>query len=88
MSDYKIHKPHRKNGITLKQILAWIAIVLLVGMYVLTLVFSMIDSPLAQQMFHASLYCTVFIPVIAWVFLMTVRLVKGSGHEESDEEQQ
>lgn len=62
-----------------KQILAWIAIIFLIGMYVVTLVLSLMQSPFARQMFHAALYCTVFIPVMAWVFLMTVKLVKGRG---------
>lgn len=98
MSDLKNLKSDKGNAesfanasggsrkITFRQIIAWIAILLLVGMYVLTLMFSLMDSPLAQQMFHASLYCTVFIPVISWVFIMTVKLVKGNGNDESDDE--
>lgn len=73
------------SKLSFKQILAWIAIILLVGMYVVTLIFSMIDSPLAKQMFYASLYCTFFIPVMSWVFLMTVKLVKGRGEDAEEE---
>lgn len=78
-------KSHGK--MTLKQIAAWIAIVLLVGMYVFTLICSIINSPLAEQMFHATLYCTFFIPVIAWVFIMTVKLVKGNGDDIENRDQ-
>lgn len=87
MSDLRNDKKHGagKGQISLKQILAWIAIIFLVGMYVLTLVCSLLDSSLAQQMFRASLFCTVFIPVISWVFIMTVNLVKGSGEKEKEE---
>lgn len=80
--------PERRKKMTLKRILAWVAMILLVGIYVLTLIFSLIDSPLAKQLFNASLYCTVFIPIISWVFLMVVKLVKGRGndHDEKREE--
>lgn len=67
-----------------KRILAWIAIILLLGMYVMTFIFSLLDSSLAQQLFHASLYCTVFIPVIAWVFIMVTKLVKGRGNDKDE----
>lgn len=81
MSDQKMEQQpaERREKMPFKRIVAWIAIVLLVGMYVITLVFSLIDSPLARQLFHASLYCTVFIPVISWVFIMVLNLVKGQG---------
>ncbi|MGN0294364.1 MAG: hypothetical protein ACI4D3_10230 [Lachnospiraceae bacterium] len=78
----------RKKGrkMTFRQIIAWIAIILLVGIYVVTLICSLIDSPLAEQMFHASLYCTFFIPVMSWVFIMTVKLVKGNAGDETHNE--
>lgn len=73
-----------RRKVTFRQIIAWIAIILLAGIYVVTLICSLIDSPLAEQMFHASLYCTFFIPVMSWVFIMTVKLVKGSGNETNE----
>lgn len=76
-----------RRKVTFRQIIAWIAIILLAGIYVVTLICSLIDSPLAEQMFHASLYCTFFIPVMSWVFLMTVKLVKGN-RNETDERQE
>lgn len=75
-----------KKKMSRKQVLAWTAIILLVGIYVVALVFSLIDSPFAQQMFHAALYCTFIIPIMCWVFLMTVKLVKGKGYEKEDKE--
>lgn len=90
MSDYRKDRrmqkqsSGRRKNMTFRRILAWIAIILLAGMYVLTLIFSLIDSPLARQLFHASLYCTVFIPVISWVFLMVVKLVKGQGNDREE----
>ena len=74
---------NQKGKKTFHRILAWIAIIFLVAMYVLTLVFSIMDSPLAEQLFRASLYCTVFIPVISWVFIMVVKLLKN-WNEDSD----
>ena len=86
MDEMSSYQGEKRRKVTFRQIIAWIAIILLVGMYVVTLVCSIIDSPLAEQMFHASLYCTFFVPVISWVFLMTVKLVKGSGKNDLYEE--
>ena len=76
-----------RRKMTFRQIIAWIAIIMLAGIYVMTLICSFIDSPLAEQMFHASLYCTFFIPVMSWVFIMTVKLVKGNGNETGEKQE-
>lgn len=75
----------KKNKVTLKQILAWAAIILLAAMYVITFICSLINSPFATQMFQASLFCTFFIPVMVWVFILTIKLVKKDTEENSEE---
>lgn len=65
----------------LRRVLAWIAILALLMLYAMTLVFSLIDSPLGKRLLAASLFATVFIPVLCWVFLLTIRLVKGKGQQ-------
>ena len=57
----------------IRQLLAWIAILALVGLYVATLIFSLIGSPFAQKMFQASLLCTFVIPIIIWLCMMALK---------------
>lgn len=76
MSDQ--HSAEKKQ---LRRVLAWIAIFALLLLYAMTLVFSLIDSPLGKRLLAASLFATVFIPVLCWVFLLTIRLVKGRGQQ-------
>ena len=61
-----------------KQILALAGIILLVAMYVCTLIFAIINSPQTQVLFRASLACTIIIPVILYVFLMSAKMVRPS----------
>lgn len=72
----------------IQQILAWIAIIALVGLYAATLIFSLIGSPFAQKMFQASLFCTFFIPITVWVCLMALRWSKNSSFEVYPDEEE
>lgn len=60
-----------------KQILAIIAIVLLVGLYLSTLVFAIIGSSDTMVMFKAAIFSTVVIPVLIWAYSMIFRLLKN-----------
>ena len=62
----------------IRQILAWIAIIALVGLYVATLIFSLIGSPFAQKMFQASLLCTFVIPIIICLCMMALKWSEDS----------
>ncbi len=72
---------HIQKGLPmkLKRILAIVGIIILAGMYVLTLIFALIDSPLKNSLLYASLYCTVIIPVLIYVFLLLIRLFGKKG---------
>lgn len=59
-----------------KQIAAIISIILLVGMYVLTLVFALIDHSETQSMLKASLYTTMVIPVMLYLFIFLTKMFK------------
>lgn len=52
-----------------KQISAIIAIILLVGLYVATFIFALIDSPNSGGMFQACLFATIGIPILLWIWL-------------------
>ncbi|MGN0268224.1 MAG: hypothetical protein ACI4D7_11165 [Lachnospiraceae bacterium] len=62
----------------IRQILAWIAILALVGLYVATLIFSLIGSPFAQRMFQASLIGTFVIPIMIWLCMMALKWSEDS----------
>ena len=57
----------------MKRILALAAVVLLAGMYVLTLIFALMKSEHAQAMFRGALGCTILIPVLLYLILMVAR---------------
>lgn len=59
-----------------KQIAAIISIILLVGMYVLTLIFALIDHSETQSMLKASLYTTMVIPVMLYLFIFLTKMFK------------
>lgn len=59
-----------------KQIFAIIAIVLLVGLYLSTLVFAIIGSSDTMVLFKAAIFSTVVIPVLIWAYSMIFRLLK------------
>lgn len=60
-----------------KQIFAILAIVLLVGLYLSTLIFALIGSSDAMVLFKASIFSTVVIPVLIWAYSMIFRLLKN-----------
>ena len=66
-----------------KRILAMMGIVLLVGIYLLTLIFALIDHPMKSSMLYAALYATVVIPVLLYAFLLIGKLLHKD--ESSDE---
>lgn len=65
-----------------KRILALVGIVLLVGIYLISLIFALIDHPLKTSMMYASLYGTVVIPVLIYAFLLIGRLLHKDDTEE------
>ena len=67
-----------------KRILALVGIVILVGIYLTSLVFALIDHPMKSSMLYASLYATIVIPALIYAFLLIGRLLRKE--EPSDEE--
>lgn len=59
-----------------KRILALIGVMLLVGMYLLTLVFAFIDPTEGKNWLKASIVCTIFIPVFIYACIMLARYLK------------
>ena len=61
----------------LKRILAILGILVLAGMYLASLIFAIIDHPLKTSLLSASLYATIVIPVLLYVFLFVAKLLRG-----------
>ena len=66
-----------KKKITFKQIVAACGIVLLLGMYIVSIVLACLAKPGAADMFMASIAMTVGLPILLYVILMFDRLAKG-----------
>lgn len=73
-----------KNMKRTKQILAWIGIVLLVVLYLVTFILSLLKNPAAQTLFRASFYCTIMIPFLLYAFMLVYRVLNRK-NEEPDE---
>ncbi len=59
-----------------RQLLAIIGVVLLVGLYVTTIVFALLDDPRTFHFLGASIAATVIIPVMIWVIGIFVKMNK------------
>ena len=71
---------NKKND-KVRRIVAWVGIILVLAMYVLTFVAALMSSPAANGLFMASLTMTIMIPGAIFVFLWLRDLGK-KGKEE------
>ena len=62
-------KENKKPKWTLKRIMAIIAILLLVSMYAITLIMAVIDKSSGQQWLMVSLFATVAVPSLLWIYI-------------------
>ena len=69
----------------IKQILALTGAVLLVCMYAATLIFALIDFPVASGLFKASVAATILIPVLLYAFILITRLLKDHGDDQGND---
>ena len=69
-----------------KQILAMLGVILLVSLYVITLFCAITDNSATQQVFMASLFATVVIPVLFWAYMLVYRLIKKNSKEREERE--
>lgn len=59
----------------MKRLFAILGILLLLGMYVMTLVFILIESDWAMTAFKASILCTIAIPCLLYAMILVYRLL-------------
>lgn len=67
-----------------KQIAAILCVVLLAGLYLATFVFALIDSPNSGRMFQASLFGTIAVPILLWIYIWLYRKWKDRNNDSSD----
>ena len=70
----------------LRRILALLGVVILIGMYVVTLIFALSSSPNANNMLMASIVCTVVVPCLLYGIMLLTRVLDR--RDRSDNEKQ
>lgn len=60
----------------LQRILALTGVILLLGLYALTLVSAILATPYSAGLFKACLFSTVFIPIMIYAILLVYRVLK------------
>ena len=70
----------------IKRILAWIGIILLVVMYVMTLVFALSGSEYAVQLVIASVTMTIVVPVLLYAMQLAFSVVNGKKEASAESE--
>lgn len=53
----------------LKQIIAIICIVILLGMYIVTFIMAVLNNSATMTMFKGCIACTIFVPVVAYIYI-------------------
>jgi len=71
----------------LKRIFAILGIVILVGMYIASLIFALIDSPWAMDCLRVSLGLTIIIPILLWIYIAMFRYMDQKKKENNDFEE-
>lgn len=68
----------------LKRVLALGTAALLILLYLSTLIFSLLNTPAAQGLFKASIFCTVAVPAMIYAYMLIYRVLKGRGTPDYD----
>lgn len=67
-----------------KRIAALIGAILLIALYLSTLLFALIQSPVADELLKASIAATILVPVILYGLLLLTRLMKGESDDPEE----
>lgn len=68
----------------IKRVLAIAGVVILVGLYAVTLISAICATPAAKDFFLASVIATMMIPILIYVYLLIHRLVTGRQEDEGE----
>lgn len=68
-----------------KRIAAAAALIIIALLYLATIILAFIDSPFAKNCLMASLFCTIVLPVMAYVYIRLIGHLKE--HRESEKKE-
>lgn len=66
-----------KKKMTSKQIVAWIGIIALIAMYIITLIVAIINPGQGGNLFQACLVATMAVPLLIWIYVWMYGKLKG-----------
>lgn len=66
-----------------KRIGAICTLVLIALLYIATIILAFLDSPFARSCLMAALFCTIVLPVFAYVYLNLIQYLKGKKEEDN-----
>lgn len=67
-----------------QQTAALCGVVILAGMYLLTLLAALFDHSAEQALLKASVTATILIPVMLYAMLLVARYLKGKGEDQTE----
>ena len=73
---YRVIKLERIPYMKSKRILALTGAVILIALYVSSIISALMDSPLAENLLLASLFCTIVIPAVLYGYAVALRYFK------------
>lgn len=65
-----------------KRIFAFIGVILLAGLYLITFILAFMKSDAAFTMFKATLACTVILPILIYTYVLVYKLLKDKNDHE------
>ncbi len=68
---------------TWKRIFALLGAVILAGLYAASLIFALLDSPLAMDLLTITIAATIFLPVTLYACMILSRLMNRQGSDDS-----
>lgn len=67
-----------------KRILALLGVILLVGMYLATLIFALMENENASDLLMASILCTIAVPVLLYGYILLCRVFNHKNDNDPD----
>ena len=64
-----------------RQIMAIIGIIILVGLYIVTLILAIMNNEYTKRWFTAAIVCTVVVPILIYVYQWLYKLVRKDAQD-------
>ena len=68
----------------LKRIMALTGVILLIGLYIVTFIAGVTNTPSSTGLFKASIYCTVGVPGLLYAYMLVYRLLKNKDKKKEE----